>query len=500
MDGKIIPFGTNIIIQDLKRNIRVGVEICEDLWAITPPSSNHALNGANVIVNLSASDEYLGKNIYRKDLVKSQSARTLSAYVYSSSGPSESSSDLCYSGHMLIAENGSILVDELDYSLNTRIAYADIDLDLLENKRLRNNSFRRNYYKYDYTHIDISIPTEKKLKLNRKINAQPFVPQDISKRKEVCDEITSIQGAALLKRLKHINTNKVIIGVSGGLDSTLALMSIYNCFLNNNISISNIIAVTMPGFGTSNRTKNNAVKLCEKLGISIRNIDISKSVKQHFKDIKHDENNYNIVFENAQARERTQILMDIANQENGIVIGTGDLSELALGWCTFNADQISMYGLNGGIPKTLISYLIHNHKENIADKKIKKILQDIIDTPISPELLPLNEKGEIEQETEMTIGVYELHDFFLYHVIRNSFTPSKILMLAETAFKNKYKVAQIKETMIIFYQRFFSNQYKRNLMPDTIKIGSISLSPRGDWRMPSDADMKIWINDIKNIK
>ncbi|QDF29490.1 NAD(+) synthase [Halarcobacter anaerophilus] len=480
-----IPFGVDLLFSD-ENDITFGIEICEDLWSILPPSNQMAINGANMIFNLSASNELVGKSSYRQELVKTQSARLVCAYIYSSCGVGESSSDTIFGGDALICEYGSILAKTERFSLDNQTIRADIDLEKV--------IWLRNHESY----FGDSIPTEVRVikiasaikisKLNRYINKHPFVPYDEKVKKEVCEEITNIQAHGLIKRLTHINSKKVVIGISGGLDSTLALLATYKAYEILNYDFKGIIAITMPGFGTTSRTKSNAIKLCETLGVTIKEIPISDISLKEFEALGHDKNIHDVTYENVQARARTSILMNLANKEGAIVIGTGDLSEIALGWCTYNGDHMSMYSLNSGIPKTLISYLVEYFTYK---NEIKEILIDILNTPISPELLP-HDSDKISQETESIIGPYELHDFFLYHFLRYGAKPSKILFLADEAFK-EYSKNEIKKWLDIFIKRFFTQQFKRNAMPDGVKVGTISLSPRADWRMPSDASFEEWL-------
>ncbi len=504
-----IPFGADLVfsIENIP-GLKFGVEICEDLWAIEPPSTQLSLSGANIIFNLSASNEVLGKHQYRKQLVISQSARTLSAYIYASAGAGESSTDLCFSGSLLIAENGILLNEGERFNFNSQMEIADIDFEKLNSERLKNSSFAaapRNKLLREVSiklklrkkvdKIDTIISSQNEIKLYRKVSPTPFIPQE-NDRAAVCKEIFNIQTTALAKRVKHTQSKSILLGVSGGLDSTLALIVAYKTFEMLGLDKKNLIAVTMPGMGTSKRTKSNAEILSKLLGVKILVIPIEKAVKQHFEDIGHSPEQKDIVYENAQARERTQILMDLANKYNGFVLGTGDLSELALGWCTYNGDHISMYGVNSGIPKTLIKYIIEWAAQEEFEKNIADILLDIIETPISPELLP-TENGEIVQKTEKEIGDYILNDFFLYYFFRFGFSQEKIQFLAEIAFENQYKASEIKNWLVQFYKRFFTQQFKRSCMPDGVKIGSVSLSPRGDWRMPSDASFGEWVCELQ---
>lgn len=495
-----VTFGNKILFSISNFKTTFGVEICEDLWAVNPPSSNLALAGAELIFNLSGSAEYLGHSQYRRELVKTQSARLISAYLYASSGANESTSDFVYSGHCLIAENGKILKESERLILDDNTLITDIDVELIKNQRLKNSTFGNIYNEglHNYEIRKVEIDKSNAIDLKRKINKLAFVSSNKLQLEEDCSEVFALQSMGLAKRLKFTNCEKVVIGISGGLDSTLALLVAINTFEILSLEISNIIAVNMPGFGSTGRTKSNALNLAEIFGVTTKEISINQAVLQHFEDIDHSQDDYSIVYENAQARERTQILMDIANQVDGIVIGTGDLSELALGWCTFNADQISMYNLNSGVPKTLIKPLIEWYSESSEDEQIRSILQDVCNTPISPELLPL-ENGQVLQITEEKIGPYILHDFFLYYFLRHSFSPKKIFYLSVNTFKNVYSQEEILKWLRIFIYRFFNNQFKRNLMPDGVKIGSVALSPRGDWRMPSDASKELWIKEIEEL-
>lgn len=494
-----VPFGTDLLFRDTNSDLCIGIEICEDLWVPMPPSIYHTQNGANLILNLSASNEVVSKSAYREDLVKMQSAKCITGYVYASAGQSESTTDLVFSGHAMIADNGAIL-KEMRFENNTSIICADIDIEKLENDRMRINSYMGNIQKKVYRIISFNLPNTN-TDIDRIINSHPFVPQNTEKRNERCKEIINIQATGLAQRLKKINVNKAVIGISGGLDSTLALLVTVEAFRKLGLPMNNILGITMPGFGTTNRTYNNSISLMKELGILAKEISIVDACKQHYKDIHHDVGIKDITYENTQARERTQILMDIANKEGGLVVGTGDLSELALGWCTYNADQMSMYGVNSSIPKTLVKYLVKWYAETNVNDKIKAILLDICDTPVSPELLPPDKEGKIAQITENNIGSYDLHDFFLYNMLRNGYSPKKIYALAVKAFINTrgFNEKNILDTLKIFYKRFFTQQFKRSCMPDGAKVGSISLSPRGDLRMPSDASYSLWLNELENI-
>ncbi|MDW8802031.1 NAD(+) synthase [Clostridium sp. A1-XYC3] len=487
-----IPFGTNLIFTS--GIFKFGFEICEDLWTVIPPSSYLSLIGANIIGNLSASNEIVSKADYRKDLVKSQSARCISSYIYASSGVFESSTDLVFSGDLLIGENGVLLKHNDRFQRKNEIITSVIDVSRLNNQRLKNVSFRDSVklLPFEALEINFKFSDTKITSFDRYVDKHPFVPSDEAQREVRCREIFNIQTAALAKRITHTNLRKAVIGISGGLDSTLALLVIVKTFDMLNIPRENIVTVTMPGFGTTDRTYNNAVSLCKHLGTEFREINIVDACLQHFKDINHPVEKHDVTYENVQARERTQILMDIANKEAGLLIGTGDLSELALGWCTYNGDHMSMYSVNCSIPKTLVRYLVRYVAQKEVEKDISDILMDVLDTPVSPELLPKDKEGNIAQKTEDIVGPYELHDFFLYHFVRQSETPEKILFLAKEAFKNDYDEDTIKKWLDIFIKRFFTQQFKRSAIPDGPKVGTVSLSPRGDWRMPSDASYKLW--------
>ena len=493
--GQKVPFGIDLLFKEKTNNeICFGIEICEDIWAVEPPSNKLALLGANVIFNLSASNEVIGKKEYRRELVKMQSAKTISGYVYCSSGVNESTSDLVFSGESMIFENGSCLANNERFDFESNMIFTEIDTKRLSNDRRKNTSFMGNPVDLEYREIKINIPDDIE-NLTRKYSKTPFVPEDKKKISEICEEILNIQSYGLAKRLLHTNINKTVIGISGGLDSTLAFLVIIKAYEILNIPKENIIAITMPGFGTTSRTHNNSMNLINEYGATFREINITKSSLQHFEDIGHDKNIKDVTYENAQARERTKILMDIANKENGLVVGTGDLSELALGWCTYNGDHMSMYAVNASIPKTLVKYIIKWVADN-SKEECKNIINDILDTPISPELLPPDEKGNIEQKTEEKVGPYILHDFFLYHFLRYGAEPKKIYILACKTFKQDFKEEEIKHWLQVFIKRFFTQQFKRNCMPDGPKVGTISLSPRGDLRMPSDASYNNWLNNF----
>ena len=493
--NEIVPIGVDLIFTSkLDDELKFGVEICEDLWSLYPKSNDYASSGASIIFNLSASNETIGKYDFRKELIKMQSVKTISGYVYSSSGINESSTDLLFSGSSLIYENGKLLSENNRFDFNSNLIYSDIDIKRLVNDRRKNTSFISNT---DKEYRNIYFTTSKNNLISRKYSKYPFVPSNEDKREERCKEIINIQSSALAKRLKHTNIKKCVIGVSGGLDSTLAFLVIKKAFEKLKIDNKNIIAVTMPGFGTTNRTYENALDLIKINNATLKEIDIKKACLVHYSDIDQDINNHDITYENAQARERTKILMDIANKENALVIGTGDLSELALGWCTYNGDHMSMYSVNSSIPKTLVKYLVKYIAD--TDKKNKKVLYDILSTPISPELLPADEKGNIKQITEDKIGPYILHDFYLYHFFRYGASSKKIYMLAVNTFENEYSKEEILKWLKVFIKRFFTQQFKRSCMPDGVKVGSISLSPRGDLRMPSDASYNIWIKELEEI-
>jgi NAD+ synthase (glutamine-hydrolysing) len=487
IQNETIPFGGDLIFESVDGKLRFGIEICEDVWAVKAPSNDLALAGAEVLFNLSASNEYLGKYKYRKDLVQNHSAKTISAYVYSSCGPWESTSDTLFSGNCIIAENGKILTESKRFSFETEYCIADIDLQMLRHDRQRNNSFGGSMPSIQFRSIKFDWHEQDAESILRHYSATPFVPEAEEERSNVCEEILNIQSTALARRLLQIKSKSVIIGLSGGLDSTLALIATALAFDKIALDRKGIIAITMPGMGTSEATKSNAIKLAESFGCTLKIIDINKSVLQHFQDIGHDVSVHDLTFENAQARQRTMILMDMANKMNGIVIGTGDLSEIALGWNTFNADHMSMYNVNSGIPKTLVKYIISWYVNTILDNNLRIVLKDIIDTPISPELLPLGVGNNISQETEKIIGPYLLHDFFLYYTVRFGFAQTKIMTIAEIAFSEMFGIDEIEKWYLVFFERFYKNQFKRNVVPDGIKIGSVNLSPRADWRMPSDA-------------
>lgn len=499
------PLATTLLFADEASGCTLGVEICEDLWAVHPPSGDLCLAGANVILNPSASNELLGKAGYRRDLVRQQSARCLAAYAYASAGPGESSTDVVFSGHCLIAENGTMLTESPRFSFKTEIIYADIDLERLQHERLCNSSFSAAAASVEFQRIPVNLsdPTRKTspgLGALRPNPSLPFVPSDPKARADTCGEIFAIQSTGLAKRLLHTGAKQVVIGISGGLDSTLALLVAVRAFDLLGIDRKGILAPTLPGFGTTKRTRGNAEKLVAELGATLRIIPIHDAIKQHFADIGHDERVHDVTYENAQARERTQILMDLANKIGGFVVGTGDLSESALGWCTFNGDHMSMYHVNAGIPKTLVRYLIDWCADSEFTGETSRVLHDIADTPISPELLPTTVDGRQNQQTEDVVGPYELHDYFLYHLVRHGSRPARILYLAELAFAGRHNRAVILRWLEVFFRRFFSQQFKRSAMPDGPKVGSVALSPRGDWRMPSDASSAEWLAEIASLR
>ena len=469
-----------------------GIEICEDVWAPLPPSNNLALAGADIILNLSATDELIGKHDYLMSLVSQQSARMICGYVYSSCGFGESTQDVVYGGNALIFENGKLLAQAPRFSLAAQLRIQQIDVDRLRAERQNNTTFRTAQVGARAVVVDCKAITPRDFELIRDVDPHPFIPKD-EKMAESCEEILNIQTMGLVKRLQHTHSDKAVIGISGGLDSTLALMIVVRAFDCLGLSRKGIIGITMPGFGTTDRTHQNAVTLMASLGITQREISIAKAVTQHFEDIGHPMTQHDVTYENAQARERTQILMDVANQVGAMVIGTGDLSELALGWCTYNGDHMSMYGVNGGVPKTLVQYLIRYLAQLSTFAEQRATLLDVVDTPISPELMPADREGNIQQKTEDLVGPYELHDFFLYYMVRYGFSPKKILMLAQHAFRDRYEDSVIRKWLQTFSRRFFNQQFKRSCLPDGPKVGSVSLSPRGDWRMPSDASSTLWL-------
>lgn len=496
-----VPFGSDLIFE-YGCDFKLAIEICEDLWSPLPPSSFHTLSGANIIANLSASNELVGKADYRKALVSGQSAKCIASYIYTSSGIGESSSDVLFGGHAIIAENGAIIEENKRFDSESNIIYADIDCQKLSAIRKSETSFydtMQNIEKFTdklRTYRRVKIPSLNRIsKLRKRVNPHPFVPADDESKSKRCNEIFSIQSSALARRLEHTHSKKSVIGISGGLDSTLALLVIKAAHEKINKPLSDIVAITMPGFGTTGRTYNNSLEMCKIIGCDLRIKDIKDVCNEQFKLLDLNPENMNTTYENVQARQRTMILMDTANETGGIVIGTGDLSEIALGWSTYNGDHMSMYSVNCGVPKSLIRYLISWYASKSEDK-LKKVLEDIIDTPVSPELLPPDKAGKITQKTEDIIGPYELHDFFLYHFIKYGASPKKILFLAENAFEGKYDTAFIKKFLKLFLSRFFTQQFKRNCIPDGPKVGTIALSPRGDWRMPPDASSTLWLEEV----
>ena len=490
-----VPFGKLLFNAS---GVRFGLEISEDLWAPIPPSTDLALAGAQIILNLAASTELITKADYRRQLVESQSARLFSGYVYASAGVGESTTDVVFSGHLMIGENGHLLAENKRFQTENEIITAWIDVDRLDQERIRQSAIRDSYPHGQIHELAINLPLPSLSEFDRPINSLPFIPENPNQMNERCREIFAIQAHGLAKRLRAIGTNQCVIGISGGLDSTLALLVIRKALEINDAPPEGILTVTMPGFGTTDRTYQNAVKLCQQMGTDFREINIVDAALQHFQDIGHDPSLHDSTYENTQARERTQILMDLANKEGGLVVGTGDLSELALGWATYNGDHMSMYGVNASVPKTLVRYLVRYAADYEFEESIGKILHDIVDTPISPELLPSDKDGKISQVTEDLIGPYELSDFFLYHMLRFGTKPDKILFLAKQAFKDQYDDDTLKKWLKLFIRRFFNNQFKRSAMPDGPKVGSVALSPRGDWRMPSDVSYKAWLKALED--
>ncbi|MBV1756875.1 MAG: NAD(+) synthase, partial [Dethiosulfatibacter sp.] len=497
--GYHVPFGTDILMRcQNNSNLIVGVELCEDLWAVIPPSSYLSMAGATLILNLSASNDLVGKSQYRRELVVNQSARCLAAYVYASAGYGESTTDLVFGGHCLIAENGKLLRESEKYLLQGGLIFTDIDLDIISHDRRKINTFEaENQNRYRDVPF---LAYQRHNEIERSYQKQPFVPQEDNEVLRRCEEIFNIQTIGLSKRIQHIGSKSMLIGVSGGLDSTLALLVCVKTCEKLGLDKKMIKAVTMPGFGTTDRTYQNAVELIESLGVDFSEISIEEACRLHFRNIGHDESIRDITYENTQARERTQILMDLANMHEGIVVGTGDLSELAMGWSTYNGDHMSMYGVNSGIPKTLIRYVVKWVSENQFSGDTRKVLLDILDTPVSPELLPPDSEGKITQKTEDLIGPYELHDFFLYHTVRNGMQPSKLHSIAQMTFRDKYTKEYIYTILRRFYWRFITQQFKRSCLPDGPKVGTVCLSPRGDWRMPSDVSVELWMDEMDRIK
>lgn len=494
--GEEIPVGTNLLFScENVVDLCVAAEICEDLWVPNPPSVHHALAGASVICNLSASDEMVGKGSYRRDLVAGQSARLVCAYLYATAGQGESTTDLVFGGQNLIAENGTVLAESATFE--NEINVATIDVQRLASERRRMSTFPAAESK-EYREISFAL-AEEETKLARFFDADPFVPSNADQLSDRCEEILNIQALGLKKRLAHTHAKSAVVGISGGLDSTLALLVTARAFDMLGLPRKGIVAVTMPGFGTTDRTYNNAVAMIKSLGATFKEVPIAKAVMQHFADIDHDASIHDVTYENSQARERTQILMDIANQANGFVIGTGDLSELALGWATYNGDHMSMYAVNASVPKTLVRHLVRHYADTSADEVLAGVLYDVLDTPVSPELLP-PEDGAISQKTEDLVGPYELHDFFLYQMLRMCFPPAKIYRVAKEAFAGRYSNETILKWLRTFYWRFFSQQFKRSCLPDGPKVGSVAVSPRGDLRMPSDACVSAWIKEVETLQ
>lgn len=494
-NGDVVPMGTRILITSKAMpELKLACEICEDLWTPCPPSTGHALAGATLIANLSASDEVTGKEDYRRNLVTGQSARLICGYLYASAGEGESTMDVVYSGHNLIAENGTLLAESERFT--TGMICSQIDLQKLEAERRRIST----YQKLEREYLEIpAMLTPVETKITRWIDPAPFVPGIEADRRKRCEEIFMIQAQGLRKRLSHTHCETAVIGISGGLDSTLALLVITKAFDLLEIPRDRILAVTMPGFGTTDRTYDNSLLLVKTLGATLKEIDIREGVNIHFRDIDHDSSIHDVTYENSQARMRTMILMNLANQHNGMVIGTGDMSELALGWATYNGDHMSMYGVNAGVPKTLVRHLVRYEADVCRNKELSAVLEDVLDTPVSPELLPPDENGKIAQKTEDIVGPYELHDFFLYYVLRFGFAPAKIYRLAKLAFGGTYEETYILKWMKTFFRRFFNQQFKRSCLPDGPKVGSVAVSPRGDLRMPSDAMSSLWMKEIEKL-
>ena len=491
----LIPFGTKIVFEDVNHPyLKIAAEICEDVWAPLPPSTLHCLNGATLILNTSASNDLTGKSDYRRALIAQQSARCVCGYVYTNAGLGESSTDVVFSGHHLICENGARLNESKQYE--NGIIYADMDMEKIYRERLEMSTYD-NQFDDDYWTVDFELKDEE-LELNRYYDPHPFVPSDNDKRAIRCKEVFDIQIHGLIQRLKAAHIKKVVIGISGGLDSTLALLVATMAYKKLNYPLTDIIAVTMPCFGTTSRTKNNALMMMEECGVTSMTVDIGEAVTQHFKDIGQDPNTHDVTFENCQARERTQVLMDIANKEGGIVIGTGDLSEVALGWSTYNGDHMSMYAVNVSVPRTLVRYLVDYVSSLYQGEKLEAILQDILDTPVSPELIPADD-DKITQKTEDIVGPYELHDFFLYQHARFHYEPAKLYRIACLTYQDKYDKETIKKWLTLFYRRFFTQQFKRSCIPDGPKVGTVALSPRGDLRMPSDSDVSAWLEQCNQL-
>ncbi len=501
--GETIPFGSHILLNvDAVRGLSVACEICEDAWVVNAPHISHAMVGANLIVNLSASNETVGKDAYRQQLFSSISARTLSDYIYVSAGDGESTQDIVFGGRIMMLENGSLLAQRAIFDNEygqTKLCYADFDVQRMNYERRRMTTFGSDDGN-DYYHIPVHME-QVETRLERVFDAHPFVPQDLAGRDRRCEEILGIQARGLARRLRHVGCKAAVIGVSGGLDSTLALLSAARAFDLAGIPRANILAVTMPCYGTTDRTYRNALTLAETIGASLKEVRIGDAVAQHFRDIDQDPSVHDVTYENGQARERTQVLMDLANQKGGLVIGTGDLSELALGWATYNGDHMSMYGINAGIPKTLVSHLVRYYADSVREKEpgLHACLMDVLDTPVSPELLPPTENGTISQRTEDLVGPYELHDYFLYYMLRCGYRPRKIYRLALSSFHGVYDRETILGWERTFVRRFFAQQFKRSCLPDGPKVGSVAVSPRGDLRMPSDASAALWREDLEDL-
>ena len=494
----IVPFGMNILIDlsEAVEGLKIGCEICEDVWVPEAPDIAHALHGATLLVNLSASNETVGKDSYRKQLIASTSARLVAGYIYCSAGDGESTQDIVFGGHNIIAENGTVLSEQKLFE--NGITCADLDIERIRHERRKMTTFQmKDDENVIYTNIKGDMKSVQ-TNLTRKFAAKPFVPSDAKERAKRCEQILSIQSCGLKKRFAHTGCKSAVIGVSGGLDSTLALLVTVRAFDMLGLSRQGIIAVTMPCFGTTDRTYNNACTLAQKLGTTLKEINIRKAVTVHFSDIEQDMEKHDVTYENGQARERTQVLMDLANQQGGMVIGTGDMSELALGWATYNGDHMSMYGVNVGVPKTLVRHLVQYYADTCNDRELAKVLLDILDTPVSPELIPPVE-GKISQKTEDLVGPYELHDFFLYYMLRFGFSPAKIYRIAVLTFEGVYEAEIIKKWLKIFIRRFFTQQFKRSCLPDGPKVGSVAVSPRGDLRMPSDASARLWMEEAEKL-
>ncbi len=496
LGGQDVCFGENVIIRDKNSQLAVSAEICEDLWAVVPPSSRHVLHGANLILNLSASNETVTKADYRRELIRQQSARCFAGYVYSSAGPGESTTDVVFTGHAVIAASGGIAA-ESNYASASSVIFADIDIEKLMGDRQKFNSFMAVPDRTEYRVIEIALEDGRDVKESFTVDRHPFIPGDSAEKQDRCREIFRLQSMGLAERMRKTGIKKAVIALSGGLDSTLALLVTAEAVKSLKLPETSIVGITMPGMGTTDRTYQNALTLMRELGITSREISIREACLRHFDDIGHAPDKLDVTYENVQARERTQILFDVANQEGGLVVGTGDLSELALGWCTYNGDHMSHYGVNAGVPKSLVRHLIAWYAGTTENKKVAGALYDILETPISPELLPADEKGDIAQKTEDVVGPYELHDFFLFHTVRNGFAPKKVLKLATLAFDGIYEPAFILRWLEVFYRRFFSQQFKRSCLPDGVKVGSVCLSPRGDWRMPSDASAEAFLAQLK---